>query len=73
MQDYDWRKQASLLDMQPNNRRFVQAKTPRTLREAGWTGWGDEKVERRVDEIIFWGAALAMPFVLYRLAIGVFA
>ena len=63
----DWRKHAAALDACPNNRRFAQAKTPRTLRDAGLSGWGDEQAERRIDNIICWGAWAALPFVCYQL------
>lgn len=44
----DWNRHAALLDMQPNNRRFIrEARTPRTLREAGLTDWpwGSDKFD----------------------------
>ena len=67
----DWQRHAALLDKQPNNRRFVQSRTPRTLRDAGLSGWGDERVERRIDNIICWGAWAALPFVIYQLLIRI--
>ena len=69
----DWRKHSDLLSAQPSNRRLVQqSRTPRTLRDAGLSGWGDEQAERRIDSIICWGAWAALPFVTYSLFTRVF-
>lgn len=69
----DWQRHAALLDMQPSSRRLLQqSRTPRTLRDAGLSGWGDERVERRIDNIICWGAWACLPFVLFQLYARVF-
>ena len=64
----DWQRHADVLSLQPSNRRLVQqSRTPRTLRDAGWTGWGDESVERRIDGYLCWMGWAALPFVTYQL------
>lgn len=69
----DWQQHAALLDMQPSNRRLLrQARTPRSLREVGWSGWGDEQAQRRLDHVICWGAWAATPFVIYQLLARIF-
>ena len=67
-QPMDWQRHAALLDMQPSNRRLVQqSRTPRSLRDAGWTGLGNESVELRIDTWLCWMGWIATPFVLYQL------
>jgi hypothetical protein len=64
----DWRRHAALLDRQPNNRRFAQQRTPRTLREAGLSADFDDRLAsfERVLAAVGWiAAALVVSVVIW--------
>jgi hypothetical protein len=68
MNPTDWRRHAALLDQQPNNRRFAQQRTPRTLREAGLSEQIDDPLAsfERVLATAGWiAAAVVVSVVLW--------